>query len=450
MINETATTKTTTTTTFNFKKGLLLTASTATLLTAFATAPSKVAAQGPAIDAEASITVDYETGQILQGEKIDEPLAIASMTKMLVEYIVFEELEAGTIDWDTEVIISEYAYAISQDYDLSNVPLRNGEAYSLRELYEAMAIYSANGATIAIAEAIAGSEPAFVDRMLETVAEFGIEDATLVNSTGLNNEDLQGNIYPGSSETDENAMSARSVAKITNRLVNDYPEILETASIPQLTFRAGTVDEISMVNWNWMLEGMLFEREGVDGLKTGTTLLAGSTFTGTATDGDRRVITVVMDSGEDRTTRFVETDKMMDYGFDNYTPQAVTENWADILEYQPLTVTNGKEDLVNFEPSETLEMLLELGDNVEDDITYSIEWDSNIISKEGSIEAPVSEGVEIGRLVVNYEGNELGYLNEDQISSVPLVTTEAVEKIGIFGQVWAGIVNFFEGIISRF
>lgn len=436
---------------FTLKKNLLITASAATLLTAFTNVPTASAkVQGPDINAEASITVDYETGQILQGNRIDEPLGIASMTKMVVEYIVFEELEAGNINWDTEIIISDYAYQVSQDYALSNVPLRNGEKYTLRELYEAMAIYSANGATIAIAEAIAGSEPAFVDRMQKTVESFGIKDAFLVNSTGLNNSDLKGNIYAGTAEDAENTMSARSVAKITNRIVRDYPEILETASIPKLTFREGTSDAINMVNWNMMLEGLLFERKGVDGLKTGTTNFAGSTFTGTAKEGDRRVITVVMKAGDDKTTRFVETNKMMDFGFNNFSSEVVTDGWAEKVEYKPLAVADGKEDVVNYEPSEALEMLIQLGDNVEEDVTYTIEWDSNVVKEDGTVEAPISKGTEVGRLVANYSGNELGYLEEDKVSSVPLVTTEAVDKIGIFGQIWAGIIGFFEGIISRF
>ena len=431
------------------KTKVLVGASAATLMAAFGSGYI-AQAQGPEIEAEASLTVDYETGQILQGNEIDKPLGIASMTKMLAEYIVFEELEAGTMDWDTEVIISQYAYETSQDYSLSNVPLRNGEMYTLRELYEAMAIYSANGATIAIAEAIEGSEPAFVDRMRTLVETFGIEDAYLVNSTGLNNSDLRGNIYPDSASDDENSMSARSVAKITNRIVTDYPEILETASLPRLTFREDTVDAIDMVNWNMMLEGLLLERPGVDGLKTGTTDYAGSTFTGTAKQGDRRVITVVLNSGEGMTTRFIETDKMMDFGFDNFSMQDVTSAWEDSGDYEPLTVVNGKEDLLDYEVSEELEMLIQLGDVPEEELTFTIEWDKNIISSDGSIEAPILKGVELGRLVANYSGNELGYLDAATETSVPLMAKNDVEKAGIFQQLWNGIVSLFNNIKSRF
>lgn len=403
----------------------------------------------PEVDAEASITVDYDTGQILQGENIDEPLGIASMTKMIVEYIVFEEIEAGNLNWDSEVTISQYAYDISQDYSLSNVALRNGETYTLQELYEAMAIYSANGATIAIAEHIEGTEPDFVDRMRETVESFGITDAELYNATGLNNSDLHGKIYPGSSETDENSMSARSAAIIANRIVTDYPEILETSSIPKKTFREGTVDAIEMHNWNWMLEGLLFEREGVSGLKTGTTDFAGSTFTGTAKEDDRRLITVVLDAGDDATTRFVETDKMMDYGFDHFTPQNVTDQWDEVLEYEPLTVVNGREQYVDYETSESLEMLMALEHSVEEDVSYTIEWNPEIVTEEG-VEAPFDAGLEVGRLVVDYAGNEHGYLENEGGNSVPLVTTEGVEKANLFTQIWNWVREQWNSVASRF
>lgn len=435
----------------NFKRKLAIGAASVALLGAVAPQTGYIAqAQNMDVDAEASIIVDFETGQILHGDRIDETMGIASMSKMIVEYILFEEVEAGNINWDSEITISDYAYSISQDYELSNVPLRQGDSYSLQEMYEALAIYSANGATIAIAEAISGSESAFVDRMLSTVESFGITDATFVNSTGLNNEDLQGNIYPGSTETDENMMSARSAAIVANRIIADYPEILDTASIPSKTFQEGTVDELEMVNWNWMLEGLIAERPGVDGLKTGTTDFAGSTFTGTATENGRRLITVVLDSGEDNITRFYETDRMMDYGFNNWAMQDVTDQWDEVLEYEPLTVVNGKEDSVNYQPSETLEMLLQLNDNVAENVNYSIVWNPDIVTEDGTIEAPIAEGIELGQLVVEYSGNEHGNLMEETAPSVSLVTTEAVEKAGIFTQAWNWVANFVKSIVNRF
>lgn len=431
------------------KRKLLVSASAATLLAGFGSG-LVVQAQAPEFAAKSSITIDYDSGQILQGQAIDEPLGIASMTKMIVEYIVFEEIDAGNITWDTEVKISDYAYNVSQNYELSNVPLRNGETYTLLELYDAMAIYSANGATIAIAEAISGSEPSFVNRMLTTVETFGIEDAKLYNSTGLNNRYLEGNIYPGSTEDDENMMSARSVAKISNRIIRDYPEILETASIPKKVFREGTDDAIDMVNWNWMLEGLLLERPGVDGLKTGTTDFAGATFTGTAVEGGRRIVTVVMDTGDDLVTRFRETDKMMDYGFDKFVSEVVTTNWEENVEYKPLAVTNGKEEQLDYVTSEELEMLIQLGDNLEEELVYTIEWNEDSVTADGSIEAPIAEGTELGHLKIRYAGNDHGYLEGSEDATVPLVAKTGVEKAGFFKLAWSSTVNFFKGLLDRF
>lgn len=432
------------------KKSLLIGGSSALLLTGVLPGSFISAkAAAPEIDAEAYLSIDFDTGQILQGTDIDTPRGIASMTKMIVEYIVFEEIEAGNLNWDTEITISEYAYDISQNYSLSNVALRNGGTYSLEELYEAMAIYSANGATIAIAEHIEGTEPDFVNRMRETVESFGISDATLYNSTGLNNSDLQGVIYPGSAETDENIMSARSIAKIANRIIADYPEILETASVPKETFRPDTIDAVDMTNWNWMLEGLIRAREGVDGLKTGTTEFAGATFTGTAVEDDRRLITVVMDSGDDNVTRFIETDKLMDYGFDNFKSENVTDQWKDIYEYEPLAVVNGREQSVNFETSEMLEMLLALEHSVDENVSYTIEWNKDIVGEEG-VEAPFDAGMELGRLVVNYDGNENGYLEGEGQNSVPLVTSQAVDKANIFIRFWNWLGVQIESITNRF
>ena len=108
--------------------------------------------------------------------------------------------------------------------------------FTIEELYEAMAIYSANGATIAIAEAIAGSETEFVKMMNNKAKELGLENYQFVNSTGLNNRDLKGKHPEGTGPDDENVMSARSTAELAVRLLEDFPEVLETTSTPEKEF----------------------------------------------------------------------------------------------------------------------------------------------------------------------------------------------------------------------
>ncbi|WP_373748339.1 serine hydrolase, partial [Jeotgalibaca porci] len=144
------------------------------LASIFLAVPEAAAAVEPIeVSSEAAFVIDNETNKILLNQNGDASLYIASMTKMIPLYLVHEAIEAGTIAWDTPVPISDYALAISQNYELSNVPLRKDFTYTVKDLYEAMVVYSANGATIAVAELIAGSEPAFVDMMKEKLDAWG-------------------------------------------------------------------------------------------------------------------------------------------------------------------------------------------------------------------------------------------------------------------------------------
>ena len=276
------------------------------------------------LNVDAAILVDADTGKILYEKNADAPLGIASMTKMMTEYLLFEAIKEGKITWDQQYSVTDYTYKISQNRALSNVPLRQDGSYSIHELYEAMAIYSANAATIAIAETIAGTEENFVKLMNDKAAEMGLKGYKFVNSTGLNNADLQG-MYPANSgATDENVMAAESVATLAYYLMKDYPEVLETTKIAKKTFREGTSDAIEMSNWNWMLPGLVYKYEGVDGLKTGTTEFAGHCFTGTATRNGMRVIAVVMKAVDANGSwfykaRFDAARALFDYGFAQFS-----------------------------------------------------------------------------------------------------------------------------------
>ena len=113
--------------------------------------------------------------------------------------------------------------------------------------------------------------------MNKKAKEFGLEEYKFVNSSGLNNSDLLGN-HPAGDADEENVMSAKATARLAYHLFNDYPEVIDTASKPVLKFRDGR----DYKNFNWMLPGLVFEYQGVDGLKTGSTDFAGYGFTATA------------------------------------------------------------------------------------------------------------------------------------------------------------------------
>ncbi len=416
-------------------------------------AGTSVFAEEPSLDieAESSLLLDFETGQILHDQNGDAYRGIASMTKMLVEYILFEEIEEGNLTWDTEVTISDYAYGVSQNYALSNVPLQANGTYTVQELYEALAIYSANGATIALAEEIEGSESAFVDRMRELVEEWGVEEYELYNTTGLNNSYLNGNHYPGSDENAENGMTAKGIAKVAVKLIEDYPEVLETSSIPTKIFREGTPDAISMMNWNWMLEGLSHERMDVDGLKTGTTEYAGATFTGTAEADGRRLISVVMGAGDgmtDRGLRFNETAKLFDHGFGDWTFNTLIEGDVVLQDVDPIPVKNGLEDTVTLKTVEELSYYVP-GSGQDEKVSYTFQPNEDLLDQNGEIEAPIAEGDILGELVLD-DLDDLEYLEGEANGTVQVAAAESVERAGFF-TVFSNLVkDFFGKLGDRF
>ncbi|MCA9765779.1 MAG: D-alanyl-D-alanine carboxypeptidase [Carnobacterium sp.] len=388
----------------------------------------------PKIEAEAAFILEPSTGKILMNQNGDKKLGIASMTKMISEYLIFEAIEKGTIKWDQVVPVSDYAQQLSQNNSLSNVPMRQDETYTFKELYQAMAIYSANAATVAMAETIAGSESEFVDMMREKVESWGIKDYELYNSTGLSNSDLMGNIYPGSNEKSENAMSARSIGIVAQNLLNAYPEVLETTSIPKMTFKEGTSDAIDMDNWNWMLKGLVSERANVDGLKTGTTDFAGATFTGTAEENGMRIITVIMnatDGQEDLQKRFKETDKMMDWAFSNWEKVQVYKKNDSLDNIKPLEVEKGKTNSLKVAAASDVSMLVRVNTDLKDkDVLFTAK--KNLMNDAGKIEAPVKKGAKLGIAEILLKNDDLGYIDGTKGAEVAIIAAQKVEKANIF------------------
>lgn len=395
----------------------------------------------PTVNANAAITIEESTGKILYGKNPDQLMGIASMTKMMDEYLLSEAVAKGKIAWDDKVTISDYAYEISQDRSLSNVPLRRGEQYTVEELYQAMAIYSANGAAIAIAEKIAGSEAKFVDMMNKKADELKLGEHKFVNVTGLNNADLKGKQQVGSA-TDENQMTARGVAKLAQHIIQDYPDVLKTSSIPKMKFRAGTSDQIDMTNWNWLLPGLIYARAGVDGLKTGTTDYAGQCLTATAVQDGMRVITVVMHanggtSAHDK-TRFTETNKMLDFAFNNFKVMEVRKANTTIKE--TAKVNKGKEDTVALMTKDAVKLVVPK-------TTTELKLNEQITIDKKTLDAPVKKDTKVGTMTVQLkDGDTLGYVDGKKVDTINVVTKDNVDKANWFMLALYSIGDFFSGI----
>ncbi|MGV2446989.1 UNVERIFIED_CONTAM: D-alanyl-D-alanine carboxypeptidase [Bacillus sp. ATCC 13368] len=420
------------------------------VMSQFAYQPGEAVAESDnlGLKAEAAIIIDGETGQIVYEKNADKVLGIASMSKMMTEYIIMESIENGKISWDQKVKINKYVYDLSKAPNLSNVGLTEGEDYTVKELYQAMAVYSGNAATVALAQLVSGSEKSFVKLMNEKAKELGLKNHKFVNASGLNNSDLLGQ-YPSGDEDDENIMTAKDTALLAYRLINDYPEVLKIASIPKLKFRDGK----EYPNFNWMLPGLIFEYKGVDGLKTGSTDFAGYGHTGTVIQDGQRYITVVMKS-TNKNERFADSTKLMNYAYATFKKEKVLPANYQVKGKETLSVVKGKEKDVKIQSEKAIELLVENGgkDNYKTDLVI----DKNKLNEDGKLTAPIKKGEKLGYITVTpKKGEDYGYINGDPVK-VNVVAAESVEKAnwfvlsmravgGFFGDVWSSVASTVKG-----
>jgi serine-type D-Ala-D-Ala carboxypeptidase (penicillin-binding protein 5/6) len=396
------------------------------------------------IHADAAILVNADTGKIVEKYNEDQPLGIASMTKMMTEYLVLEAIDNGQINWSDTYTVSDKVYQLANAPGLSNVPLRAEEAYSVKELYEAMVIKSGNGAAIALSEVVAGSEGDFVKQMNAKAKELGLEHYQFVNSSGLSNYDMLGLHPEGTDVNDENMVSAEDMATLAYRLIKDHPEVLKTSGANYKYFRKGTDEEYLMKNTNALLDGRAHAYKGADGLKTGTTPFAGSTFTGTAERNDVRYISVILDAKDEygqssSAERFIQTKELLDYGFNQI--QTVHFTLDDAVKEKTLPVIDGKEKTVKMEVKKPLKIRLPKDEFSEAKVKVNL----NKLSENGELQAPIKKGEKIGELVlVKKEKNE--YILEDleQETAVDVYAAVSVEKANWFVRSARNIGDFFE------
>lgn len=410
----------------------------------FVTAMTGMATQAQAasanldLAAKSAILVEASTGKVLYSNNPDQPLPPASMSKIMSEYLIQEAVKQKKISWDDVVPVSEYAFYVAKISDASGVYLNAGESFTVKQLYEAMAIVSANDATVLLAEKVAGSESNFVQMMNKKAAELGMTNTSFVTSTGLPANELG----PYSVDTDqtENLMSARDSAILARALIRDFPEALEVSKVPRFTFRAGSPQELKKANYNWMLPGLNSFYEGVDGLKTGFTNAAQYCFTGTAERDGMRLIGVVMGT-ESNTKRFVETKKMFDYGFSNFKLTKQMDKGASVAGFESASLTNGVELTVPVVTGSEVKMLTKIG--AETKFTPTVTFQQ--------LAAPIAKDQVVGKLVLKEEGvQESDYLQKEDMekASFDVVAAQEVEEASWIRLFFRSIIQFFSGLFS--
>ncbi|MCM3786746.1 D-alanyl-D-alanine carboxypeptidase [Neobacillus mesonae] len=406
--------------------------STSTTATTTATDAAKVPSPDTLnLNVRSAVLIEPTTGEILMSINADEAYAPASMTKMMTEYIVADKVKKGEFSWDDVVTVHENAASSIG----SRIFLAEGDQHTVKELYIAMAVGSANDATVALAEYVAGSEEEFVKMMNEEAKRMGLTKTHFINSTGLDRADMPAKYRP--SEEGETLMSAMDAAILAKYIITDHPDFSEFTAIQSYKFR--DTDAEPMVNWNWMLESnkditnfKQFAYEGLDGLKTGHTQSAGNCFAGTAERDGMRLISVVM-GADSNASRFTETKKVLDYGFDNFEVKQVVAAKTAVAGAETAPVVKGKETEAPVVTEQAVNFLVPKGtENPTPTFETSFEGEG--------LTAPVEAGTKAGTITYTYK---IEGMASEQVQTVNLVTSEKVEKAGWFSLMFRAIGDFF-------
>uniref|UniRef100_UPI0035A15AE6 D-alanyl-D-alanine carboxypeptidase family protein n=1 Tax=Brevibacillus daliensis TaxID=2892995 RepID=UPI0035A15AE6 len=381
-----------------------------------------------------SVLVEPITGQVLLSINADQAYAPASMTKMMTGYIVADQVKKGEISWDDVVTVKENASKTIG----SRVFLAIGETHTVKELYTAMLVHSANDAAVAIAEYVSGSEQQFVERMNQEAQRMGMKNTYYINVTGLDPADMPITFRP--EEKAENMMSAMDVATLVTSIIQNHPEILEVTTIQSYKFRVS--DREPLVNTNWMLESnkntkfKQYAYEGLDGLKTGFTDSAGYCFAGTAERDGMRLISVVMGT-ESMDKRFTETKKVLDYGFNHFEVKQVVAGNSTAKGVESVPVKKGKETEVPVLTEQAVHFMVPKGTD-SSQLSFKTNFEVEALT------APFHAGTKTGTITYTYQMEGMDTVQE---KTVNLVAAEKMEKAGwirlLLRSIWEAFTSFF-------
>lgn len=354
------------------------------------------------LKAKGSILIDGASGAVLLEKDSHLKLPLASVTKVMSMLLIMEAIDNGKLSYDTKVTVSDHSYSMGG----SQVWLEPGEVFTVDELLKAVAIHSANDATVALGEAVAGSEDAFVAMMNEKAKELGMNDTNFLDCSGL---------------TDDGHYScAYDVAVMSRELLVEHPKIIDYTKTWHSTFRDNVPGKkpVSLDNTNKLVRFY----EGTTGLKTGFTTKAGHCLSASAVKNNQMLISVVL--GEpDSNTRFAEARKLLDYGFANFETVHI-DNKGD--EVQVVEVRKGLQTSVKAIFKDDVKLLLKKGEK------GKIE---RVVKINENITAPVKAGQKIGEVIYKLADNEVG--------NAELVASSDVQKASFIRLFFRMILEWF-------
>lgn len=358
------------------------------------------------ITAKSALLMEASTGTVIYALNPDEQLSPASITKIMTLILIFEALDAGRIKLTDPVTTSAHAKSMGG----SQVFLEEGEVQSVETMIKCIVVASANDASVAMAEHLAGSESEFIRQMNERAAELGMSGTHFEDCCGL-------------TDSANHYTTARDVAIMSRELITKHPEVkhyttIWMENITHVTNKGSS--EFGLANTNKLLK--MSNSFTVTGLKTGSTSRVKYCLSATAEKNGVEMIAVIMAS-ENYKLRFSEAQSLLNYGYSNCQLYRDDDSLRDPL--PEMTVLGGVKEQVPLRYSGEFSHLMFGGQSA-----AGIE--KQVVLEE-SLKAPVTEGQKVG---------SLNYLLDGQIiGSVDIVASEAVEKAGFwdyFGWIWRG------------
>jgi len=337
------------------------------------------------LESQSAILIEQNSGKILYEHNSHEQLRPASVTKVMSILLIMEALDSNKISLTDKIPCSENAANMGG----SQIWLDVREELSVDEMLKAICVASANDCTVAMAEYLCGSQEAFVEKMNERAKQLGMNDTCFKNCHGL--------------DTDGHVTSAYDISLMSRELLKSHPSITNYTTIWMDTLRDGKSE---LTNTNKLIRNY----KGATGLKTGSTALALYNLSASATRDNLSLIAVIMKAPSTK-VRFSEAQKLLDYGFSNYSYSSFAKKGSALTS---LSVTKGVESSVNAIYSEDTGALIKKGQD------KNIE---QVVSLPEAVEAPIKLNQKLGEIKYILDGETIGITE--------LVADKEIKKINL-------------------
>lgn len=350
----------------------------------------------PQLAAKAWLLLDTQSGQSLVEHNADQRIEPASLTKLMSAYLAFAALRQGRIKLTDTVPVSEKAWKAEG----SRMFIEPNKPVTVAELLRGMIVQSGNDATIALAEAVGGSEAGFVAMMNKQAQRLGMSNTHFVNSTGLPDA--------------RHYTTARDLARLAAAIVRDFPEFYPLYSIKEYTYNG-----ITQANRN----RLLWSDPTVDGMKTGHTQGAGYCLIASSQRGTRRLLSVVL-GADSEAMRAMESQRLLNYGFQFFDSVRL---YAKNQTVATLKVWKGSSNTIK--TGFTRDIYLSLPRGQAKDIKASLTTRQPLL-------APLVAGQQVGTVTLT--------LNNKPLAQYPLLALESVSVANMFGRAWDGLRLLFK------